>query len=312
MNFRFLLALALVALPVVVFAAQTDPTPAVTAAPATNADWTPVTKSLNGIDSVLVPAGTFTIGTSKEDVDLLFADCETALGKGNCQYEWFDRETPQSEITFTSPFWISRTEITNAQYAECVTAGACTPPSDTTAFADPAFSDYPVVYITWEQANQYADSVGARLPNEAEWEYAARGVDSLVYPWGSDFDPAQANFCDTPCPRDWRAFDADDGYPELAPVGSYPGSSWVGALDLSGNAAEWTLSMYEESLYRYPYTSDDGRNDRVTDRLDARIVRGGSWESVQRDTRAAARTAVPYPQDGTGAIGFRVVTDYTP
>ncbi|MEO8394133.1 MAG: SUMF1/EgtB/PvdO family nonheme iron enzyme, partial [Chloroflexota bacterium] len=159
MKRRFLLALISLALPVIVFA-QSDPTQEPTTdptAPAANADWTPVIQPINNLDMALVPVGSFTIGTSKEDADALFADCEQAVGQGQCQYEWFGRETPPSTVTFAQQFWISRTEVTNAQYAECVTAGACTPPSDTTAFADPAYSDYPVVYVTWEQANQYAD-----------------------------------------------------------------------------------------------------------------------------------------------------------
>jgi formylglycine-generating enzyme len=312
MQLRSLLALVVVALPVALFAAQSDPTPEVPTAPDTNDDWTPVIEEMNGIDMVLVPAGTFTMGTSTEDVDLLFTDCEEALGEGNCEYEWFSRETPQTDVTFDSPFWISRREVTNTQYTECVEAGACTPPSDTTTYDDPAYSDFPVVYVSWEQANEYGDWFGGRLPNEAEWEYAARGVDSVIYPWGDEFDTSLLNFCDTTCPRDWRAFDADDGYPELAPVGAYPNESWVGAVDMSGNATEWTLAQYHELMYLYPYTPDDGRNDRVTERNDARIARGGSWIDVPRDTRTASRSAIPDPElhIGTGDIGFRVVADY--
>jgi formylglycine-generating enzyme required for sulfatase activity len=163
-----------------------------------------------------------------------------------------------------------------------------------------------VVYVTWEQANQFADWFGGRLPNEAEWEYAARGANGFTYPWGNAFDASRLNFCDMTCPREWRAFE-DDGSPEMAPVGSYANASWVGAVDMSGNAAEWTLTQYHEQMYLYPYDPADGRNDRVTERLDARIVRGGSWLSVARDTRTASRSAIPAPQDGTSDIGFRVI-----
>lgn len=309
MKIRLLLALIAAALPLGIVAAQTDATEEAPPAATAQADWTPVTETINGLDMVQVPAGTFTMGTSDADVDALFADCEAALGAGGCTYEWFSRESPQADITFDTPFWISRTEITNAQYAECVTAGACTPPSDTTAYDDPAYSAYPVVYVTWEQANQFADWFGGRLPNEAEWEYAARGATGSVYPWGDEFDASRLNFCDTTCPREWRAFEDDDGHPEMAPVGSYPNESWVGAVDMSGNAAEWTLTQYHEQMYLYPYTPEDGRNDRVTERLEARIVRGGSWLDVPRDTRTATRSAIPYPQDGAIDIGFRVVAN---
>lgn len=281
--------------------------------PATNADWTPQVEEHYGINFVYVPAGTFTMGTSEADADMLFADCESAIGAGNCPYEWFGREVPQSDVTLPA-FWISETEITNAQYRMCVDAGACTPPSDTRYYDDAAFDNAPVVYVTWDQAREFAlwlsPNGDVHLPNEAQWEYAARGVDALVYPWGDDFDPNRVNYCDSTCLWESRDFDTDDGNPELGQVGMYPeGASWVGALDMAGNVREFTTTMYHEQAFLYPYDPSDGRNEIETDRNEARVVRGGSWQTVSRDVRTATRGVSPFPMAGEADLGFRVVIE---
>ena len=87
-------------------------------------------------------------------------------------------------------YWIDQTEMTNGKYALCVKAGTCKPPvSDTTSYANnyyssPEFADYPVVYVNWNQAKDYCEWAGGRLPTEAEWEKATRGTDGRTYSWG--------------------------------------------------------------------------------------------------------------------------------
>ncbi|GAB4570386.1 MAG: formylglycine-generating enzyme family protein [Anaerolineae bacterium] len=182
-----------------------------------------------------------------------------------------------------------RTEVTNSQYARCVSAGACTPPKNS-RWNDPRYASYPVTDVTWQQANAYARWVGGRLPTEAEWEAACRGGIEQVYPWG-DSAPTAA----------LANFGGSRGGPVA--VGAYPdGASPYGVLDMAGNVAEWTSTLYKT----YPYYSDDGREDLSA--AGSRVIRGGSYADGSEGIRCAHR--VPRSPDLSGDfIGFRVARD---
>lgn len=218
---------------------------------------------------VHVPAGEFTMG-SDPAVD-----------------QWTrDDEKPQHKVTVRE-FWIQRTEVTNAQYSECVKAKACLPP-DNTNWDRPQLSNRPVTDVTWAQAISYTKWMGGRLPTEAEWEKACRGTDRRVYPWG--------NLLPT---RDLANYNANEGTP--INVGSYPnGKSPYGLLDMAGNVWEWTSSLYKD----YPYKADDGREAPKTE--DHRTLRGGSFTYFgDNNIRCAARNnGVSRDPD----FGFRVVS----
>jgi formylglycine-generating enzyme required for sulfatase activity len=188
-------------------------------------------------------------------------------------------------------FWLDQTEVTNAQYSLCVEAGDCRP---SRLAGDPAYNQagYPVAGIPWQDAATYCVWAGGRLPTEAEWEYAARGSEGRVYPWGDEFDCAGGNFGDeiTGC---------DDGYAGPAPVGRFPGgSSWCGALDMAGNAWEWVADAYGA------YSAEDQTNPTGPADGDERILRGGSWAYYPPFLRAAHRYPVPRTADYL-AVGFR-------
>lgn len=242
-----------------------------------------VPTNTDGAETILIPGGTFWMGSDETDAD---AD---------------EDEMPRHQVTLSS-FYIYTHEVTNAMYAKCVSAGGCWPvhvleSGPTTHYNDPAYADHPVVGVTWDMARDYCAWAGARLPTEAEWELAARGTDSLRYPWGSD-SPAcdRVNMLGCLVP------------PNTAAVGSYAlGNSPYGVWDTSGNVWEWVHDWYAENYYTFspasnplgPFTYQDPDHP-------LKVVRGGGLYSEPRQMRSAARLgANPYrPYDD---VGFRCV-----
>jgi formylglycine-generating enzyme required for sulfatase activity len=216
---------------------------------------------------------------------------------------------PTHEVCFEQGYWIDRYEVTNAQYANCVAAGACSP-LDTTQYSAATFANHPVSLISWKQAAAYAAWRDARLPTEAEWEYAARGPDALKYPWGNTFDATKLNFCDVNCVFNLRITNYDDGFSETSPGGNYPsGASWVGAFDMLGNINEWTNTIYDLERFPYPYDRADGReNEGVS--TSPRVIRGCWWGCVDVVQMYAAFRSWGDPD--LHYAGIRLVRDFQP
>ena len=230
-----------------------------------------LTRSVDGMQMVYVPAGSFTMGDS---ADQALSECQKY--SSGCQKSWFMDEEPAHTVTL-SAFWIDQTEVTNGEYALCVQNGACrTPFSNSSAtranyYTDSQYADFPVVNVDWNQAATYCSWTGGRLPSEAEWEKAARGPDERTYPWGEGLDESQANFSGSDTTR----------------VGSFPsGVSLYGAYDLAGNVLEWVNDWYDSSYYGYSRTNDpQGPVSRT-----GHVVRGGSWNYSQNLVRSANRS----------------------
>lgn len=269
------------------------------------------TRDADGMVMVFVPAGEFQMGSSKDLVLAAKDLCNQSYGEGGnpavCRYQSFVDEYPDHTVSLSS-FWLDRTEVSNGQYRLCVAASDCQPPLELGSFSRDSYYDsldfeaYPVINLTEAMAAEYCAWVGGRLPTEAEWAYAARGPESLIFPWGNEFDPTRLNYCDASCPGISDP-DYDDGYPDTSPVGSFPeGASWVGALDLSGNVREWVSDYYGF------YSMDPAVDPQGPEEGDAKVSRGGSWYDPFFNLRSNNRgsNTLDYYRH---KLGFRCVVD---
>jgi formylglycine-generating enzyme required for sulfatase activity len=206
---------------------------------------------------VSVPAGPFFMGCN-EAVD-------TECGPN---------EKPGDSVTVAA-FRIDRTEVTVAQYRQCVDAGKCMQPdtgTDCNWKKKVDRNEHPINCVDWFQAKSYCEWAGKRLPTEKEWEKAARGTDARIYPWGNDCWSGRANV----------------GGNGTMPVGSH--QSWAspyGALDMAGNVWEWV--------------SDDFSGGRGV----RRGLRGGSWGNQEPDVARASLRNSLVPRSRYGNVGFR-------
>jgi len=253
---------------------------------------------------VFVPGGSFLMGSSEAELEAAFELCEQYRGQGKCNRSWFDDERPQHEVTLDS-FWIDKTEVTNGQFDLCVKAGGCTPLDCENDF--PIHEDLqPVGCVTWFDANSYCQWASARLPTEAEWEYAARGSKGYIFPWGNTFDPTRLNYCDFNCTYKWSDESYDDGYTWPAPVGSFEsGTSWCGAQDMAGNNWEWVADWYAPRYYEYSPT----HNPRGPESGSERVIRGGSAHFFPAYVRSSRRSGI-FDFGIYASGGFRCAADH--
>ncbi len=244
----------------------------------------------DGMTMLFVPAGEFPMGSETGLVD----------------------EQPLHTV-FLDAFWIDQTEVTNAMYSRCVQSGACKQPPVTTYYSDPAYSNHPVIYISWDYAKDYCAWAGRRLPTEAEWEKAASWEpvknEKRVYPWGNDFDCKKGNFEGSDC----------DGVAGTALVGSFPsGASPYGALDMGGNVWEWVHDAFIETdplsggTKNY-YAISPASNPQGVDPSTTiyRVMRGGAWKINFGFGRSAYRLWFGL-NDPYDFAGFRCASNANP
>jgi formylglycine-generating enzyme required for sulfatase activity len=201
---------------------------------------------------VRVPHGEFTMGS--DDVDKEDKAAEFGIAK-----PWFLDEHPAHKVNLPT-YYIDKYEVTYAQYRAFVDQTGHHPPPDWTNGAMPNGKDqYPVAYVTWEDAAAFCQWAGKRLPSEAEWEKAARGTDGRMYPWGNEFDESKGNF------------NNQEGH--SVPVGGYEaGKSPYGAYDMIGNVWEWTADWYQ------PYPGNTWKTEKYGQKY--KVLRGDSWSGL--------------------------------
>ncbi len=239
----------------------------------------------DGAETILVPAGSFWMGSEQDDV--LASDVEKPF-----------------HLVTLEAFHLYTHEVTNAMYSACEAARACVPVNmmeagPTRHYDDPAFAEFPVVGVDWNMADDYCTWASGRLPTEAEWEYAARGLDSLVYPWGAE-DPAcdRLNMfgCEVP--------------PDTVQVGSYLlGNSSFDVWDMAGNAWEWVHDWYAEGYYGLsPQSNPLGPSWYLDPENPLKVVRGGGLYSESIAVRSAKRASAD-PLRAFDDVGFRCVAE---
>jgi formylglycine-generating enzyme required for sulfatase activity len=251
--------------------------------------------ALKTFDFVSIDSAVFEMGSTMSEVDHCVQQWGSRLIDSSWQMsfrDWILKEYPAYTVRL-APYLMSRFPVTNAQYAEFLTAASR--PAPESFSAEPA-PDHPVWGVAFHDAVAFAgwlserSGSAIRLPSEAEWEYAARGPERVEYPYGNEFDPAKCNTIES-------------GRGATSPVDCYPqGASGHGVFDLAGNVEEWTSDYYK------PYPGGAFIRDDLTRSLGSnyRVLRGGSF-ALGGDLARGARRHGPHPGASFRYRGFRLV-----
>jgi formylglycine-generating enzyme required for sulfatase activity len=241
-------------------------------------------RQADDVGMVHVPGGTFQMG-----------------GDESNPYVVSD-EFPKRTVTL-GDFWIDQTETTNAQFAAFLNARGNQTEGGVTWLnledqgcqieqvggkyrPKSGYADHPVIDVSWYGAEAYCKWAGARLPTEAEWEYAARGSQDFTYPWGDSFPACEL-----------AQFSVCSG--QTIAVGSLlDGASWCGVHDMAGNVWEWVADWYGD----YAPGAQTNPTGPVTG--ESKVLRGGSFTDLWHDIRVAYRYG-SNPSYRLDSVGFR-------
>jgi formylglycine-generating enzyme required for sulfatase activity len=283
---------------------------------------------------VLIPAGSFKMGSTKNEVDQAIKDCVNELKRDQQTCEgWYKPELPQHTAQMDA-YYLDRHEVTNRLFQQFVqqTGHRSTAEQEGSAFAfvegkgweevkgaswrkpeagatvfDSGRAEHPVVSVSWDDAQAYCRWAGKRLPTEAEFEYALRAGTTTRYWWGQGNPGSRrvANIADESARKLLSVIMSgyDDGAVRTAPVGSYEANPFK-LHDMTGNVSEWTADWYDENYYG----KSPERNPKGPSSGETRVIRGGSWGSGPANVRSAIRGR-DTPSDRIDGIGFRCAQD---
>jgi formylglycine-generating enzyme required for sulfatase activity len=304
----------------------------------------------NGQDDaclIWVAGGAFLMGSAEADVHTLW------------QAQGWDDRWRQAQVGGTDwvgelfpheveldGFWMYRDVVTIGQYFRFMQATDYPPPCDSTVHGpwNSAWQDgkplsgterLPVSSVSWEDAVAYCAWTGARLPTEAEWEYAARGPHSRIFPWGNEWEPGACRCADVVAGRpfhsndDWQLWlNGGVRHAGRVPPGCwlaehvaqvegptaperYPRDrSWCGVRGMAGQVREWCADWYDSDYYRHSPRHNPAGPAAPTGGPDlppCRVLRGGAWLSPAYTSRGAQRLFYPPTSRNTNDHGFRPV-----
>jgi serine/threonine-protein kinase len=230
-------------------------------------------------EMVWIPAGEYARGASRNDRD---AEAD---------------EHPAQTVSIEG-FWLDRSEVSNAEYGECVDSGACTPPEPLSRFQEQRLSEHPVVDVDWFQARAYCHWAGKRLPSETERERAARLGATTRFPWGDSWMSGQGNT---------MGVEGADRWAETSPIRSFQADRW-NLYDMVGNVWEWVADPYHRNYRGAP------RDGRPWHQLNGdmnppkRVLRGGSYLSAPFEARVSKRQTRA-PDNAGRNTGIRCAAD---
>jgi formylglycine-generating enzyme required for sulfatase activity len=256
---------------------------------ATPTNIAPGTVAIDAYDfeMVYVPAGEYEMGTTEEEFKTL---CESTF-KGSSKVcsdfinSTKDVQNFEKRKVKVASFWIDRYEVTIKKYQACaLSPNGCRSIATSNSKLDDD-PQKPQFGVAWYDAMFFCNRRRARLPTEMEWEYAARGPNNFIFPWGNTYN---RNYV-SPSDATYR-------------VGSIQqNKSWVGAFDMAGNVAEWTEDRFYSNERQFASDADDI----------GRVIRGGSWGNQTTQIATFDRAYAP-PDSFDSTIGFRCLRSSHP
>jgi formylglycine-generating enzyme required for sulfatase activity len=278
--------------------------------------------------------GKFVVGSTPEETHALWL-----ANAWPAAWEVETQDDQPAHPVVLDGFWLYKHEVTNGQYARFVAATGRKPPAEFMAAVqeDPyrwedalQFTDLPVIYVSWQDAEAYCAWAGGDLPSEAQWEYAARGPEQPHFPWGNAWDRERCSNAEYIAQKPLNDPEAMDAFQRG--LGNFPwhivlmllrrggslsaDTSWCGAMHMAGNVEEWCRDWYQAEFYGTPEASqpnpvcsDDSPREVIAGLPPLRAthaLRGGYWNAWALRCRSASRRNALTDNEGTPWTGFRV------